>query len=60
MAEQASAVATALVTLATPADEADVAKLFTRAKKDRIAELLATLAAIGKARELEDGRYVAA
>jgi hypothetical protein len=32
----------------------------TRADKTRLAELLATLAAIGKARQLEDRRYVAA
>ncbi len=50
----------ALAAIAGPADEADVAKRFTRAKKDRIAELLETLSAIGKARQLDDGRYVAA
>ncbi|MEQ8847505.1 DNA methyltransferase [Botrimarina sp.] len=60
LAEQAAAVGAVLATLGEPADEADIAKAFTRAKKDRIAELLATLAAIGKARVLDDGRFVAA
>ena len=36
-----------------------LAKRFARANKDRIAELLETLASLGKARELVDGRYVA-
>lgn len=43
-----------------PADEKTIAAAFTGANKARLAELLATLAAIGKARQLEDGRYVAA
>lgn len=43
-----------------PADEKPIASAFTGADKARLAELLATLAAIGKARQLEDGRYVAA
>ena len=37
----------------------DEAKRFTRANKDRIAELLETLASQDKARQLDDGRYVA-
>jgi len=49
----------ALAELAAPADEADIAKQFTRANKDRIAELLETLSSLGKARQLDDGRYVA-
>lgn len=53
-----AAVQAALAELATPADEAQIAKQFTRANKDRIAELLETLASLGKIRELEDGRYV--
>jgi len=60
LAEQAAAVGAALATLGEPADEAAVAKVFKRANKARVAELLATLAAIGKARLLDDGRHVAA
>ena len=40
----------------------DIAKCFGRATEsrvDRIEELLETLATLGKARELDDGRYVA-
>lgn len=49
----------------TLADEKTIASAFTRADRTRadrtrLAELLATLDAIGKARQLEDGRYVAA
>jgi hypothetical protein len=59
LSEQAAAVQAELVALAGPADETDIAKRFTRANKDRIAELLETLASLGKARQLDDGRYVA-
>jgi hypothetical protein len=59
LSSQAAAVQTALADLSVPADEADVAKHFTRGRKDRIAELLETLASLGKARQLDDGRYVA-
>ena len=38
-------------------DEAAIARHFTRANKDRIAELLETLASLGKARQLDDGRF---
>jgi hypothetical protein len=47
-----------LSAIGAPADESDIAKHFTRAKKERIAELLETLTSLGKARELEDGRFV--
>ena len=59
LSDQAAAVQAALTDLSTPADEADVAKRFTRANKDRIAELLETLASLGKARQLDNGRYAA-
>jgi len=36
-----------------------VAKRFMRANKARIAELLDTLASLGRARQLEDGKFVA-
>ncbi len=48
-----------LVAINAPATEDDVANRLNRAKKDRIAELLDTLTSLGKARELEDGRYLA-
>ena len=50
LSEQAAAVQTALAALAAPADEDALAKRFHRANKDRIAELLETLASLGKAR----------
>jgi SAM-dependent methyltransferase len=59
LAEQAAAVQAALSAGAAPVDAADLAKHFTRANKERIAELLETLASLGKARELADGRYLA-
>ncbi|MDX1969978.1 MAG: type IIL restriction-modification enzyme MmeI [Planctomycetaceae bacterium] len=59
LAEQAQLVAQRLQTAATPLSAAEVAKSFTRAKADDVAELLETLVAMGKARELKDARYVA-
>jgi hypothetical protein len=59
LAEQAAAVQAALSAAAAPVDEAELAKRFTRGNKERIAELLETLASLGKARELADGRYLA-
>ncbi|MEQ8836601.1 MAG: hypothetical protein RID07_07335, partial [Lacipirellulaceae bacterium] len=59
LGEQAAAVSAALAAIGEPADEALVAKRFTRANKQRIAELLETLAGLGRARELEDGRFLA-
>ncbi|MAT72077.1 MAG: SAM-dependent methyltransferase [Planctomycetaceae bacterium] len=57
LAEQAAAVQGALAALAAPADAAAVAKHFSRANKDRVAELLETLASLGRARQTPDGRY---
>jgi hypothetical protein len=59
LAEQAAGVHAALVAVGGPADVAAVAARFTRANKERVEELLETFAAIGKARELADGRWVA-
>lgn len=59
LSAQAAAVQSALTIHAAPANETDLAKHFIRANKERIAELLETLTSLGKARELEDGRYVA-
>jgi hypothetical protein len=59
LAEQAQAVRTALATSAGPAAAATLATQFKSARVDRIAELLATPASLGQARDLRDGRYVA-
>lgn len=58
MEKQAAAVQTALVAIGAPADEADVAKRFTRASKDRVAELLETLASLGSARQVLGGQFL--
>lgn len=42
----------------TPATVADVAKRFTRARKDVVEELLDTLVTVGQARQTDDGLYV--
>jgi SAM-dependent methyltransferase len=59
-AEQALAVRTALTTFAAPADAETLAMTFKNAKPDRVADILETLATLGQARTLADGRYVAA
>jgi hypothetical protein len=62
LSEQAAAVQTALATFSTGASAKEIAKTFGRATKqreERIEEILETLAALGKARELADDRYVA-
>jgi hypothetical protein len=59
LAEQAAAVQGALVAIGEPADVKAVAARFTRANKERVEELLETLASLGKARELADGRWAA-
>ena len=60
LSPQAAAVQAALVAIAAPADEVEIAKRFSRASKDRIAELLETLVLLGRARELSGGKYAAA
>jgi hypothetical protein len=59
LSKQAAAVQSVLVSINGPASEDDVAMRFNRANKDRVAELLDTLTSLGKARELEDGRFLA-
>jgi len=59
LAEQAQAVRAALSTIAVPADAVALAKTFKSAKTDRIDDILETLASLGQARALPDGRYVA-
>lgn len=59
LAEQAAAVQSVLVSINGPASETDVAQRFSRANADRVAELLDTLTSLGRARQLEDGRFLA-
>jgi hypothetical protein len=58
LAEQAQAVRAALATFGGPADVAALAKAFKSAKTDRLEDILETLASLGQARALSDGRYV--
>ena len=41
-----------------PQGAADLAQCFTRAPRAKVAELLATLASLGHARQLDDGRFL--
>jgi hypothetical protein len=61
LAEQAAAVQGALVEMGGAASVDEVANPFLNSKKnkERVEELLDTLASLGKARELADGRFVA-
>ncbi|MBK8639039.1 MAG: class I SAM-dependent DNA methyltransferase [Chromatiaceae bacterium] len=56
--EQFQALRAALATRPGPLSAADLAQGFTRAPRSRIAELLETLATLGHARRLDDGRYL--
>ncbi|WP_295392644.1 DNA methyltransferase [uncultured Thiodictyon sp.] len=56
--EQFQALRAALTTRPGPNSVADLAQCFTRAPRARVAELLETLASLGHARRLEDGRYL--
>jgi restriction-modification enzyme MmeI-like protein len=56
--EQVQAVRAALAAAAGPVTAEAVARTFLRTRTDRVGELLATLAAIGQAREVEPGTYV--
>ena len=51
------AVRSELESLRIPIASEDMAKRFTRAPKNDVAEILETLVAVGKARQNEDGRY---
>ena len=57
--ERIKAVRQTLTAQSSPSSAADVARQFTRAKKDVVEELLETLVAVGQARQTEDGKYVA-
>ena len=41
----------------SPVSAADLARLFNRARPDRVEELLRTLVTLGQARATEGGRY---
>jgi len=56
--EQVQAVRAALTGAAGPVSAEVLARTFLRARTDKVAELLATLAAIGQAREVEPGSFV--
>lgn len=57
--EQARAVRLALANVRGVATPQQLARHFTRARVDRIEELLQTLVSLGQAREVETGRYAA-
>jgi hypothetical protein len=58
--EQVVAIRQQLALSREPLTAADMAKLFSRAKADRMEELLQSLAILGSAREVESGLYVSA
>lgn len=55
--EQVQVVRATLVAAVGPVTAETVARTFQRARTDRVAELLATLAALGQVREVEPGAY---
>ncbi len=57
LAEQAQAVRSALASAPAPATPEELARTFSGARTDRVADLLDTLASLGQARRVEDGRY---
>lgn len=59
LAEQAQAVRSALEGSAAPATPEQVARGFQRARTERVAELLDTLASLGQCRRTPDGRFAA-
>ncbi len=56
--EQFQALRASLTARPGPLNAAELAQGFTRAPRARVAELLETLATLGHARRLEDGRYL--
>jgi hypothetical protein len=59
LAEQAQAVRSALAARPKPATAGELCKQFKSAKAERVAELLATLVALGQARPVGGERFVA-
>jgi len=49
----------ALAAASSPVTAEELARTFARARTDRVADLLETLAALGQARKMDDGRYSA-
>ncbi len=58
LAERVQAVETALHVAAAPVAPADLAKQFARAKPADVAEILATLATLGRARRASGGKFM--
>jgi len=58
LSEQAQAVRAGLRNQALPVTAKRLARIFDRARVDRVEELLDTLVSLGQARELPDGRFV--
>ncbi len=56
--ERAQAIRAALASQVAPVTPEQLAKNFLRANVDKVEELLDTLASLGQARELSDGRFV--
>ena len=56
--EQAQAVRLVVSSLNVPASPAEVAGLFQRARKEKVAEILQTLSALGQLEPTDDGRYL--
>src|SRR5690606_32191526 len=57
--ERVRALRAALANHAGPTTAGELSKLFTRAPKDAVEELLETLVEVGQARVTDDGRFVA-
>ena len=57
--EQARAVRLALASQRGVVSPAELARAFTRARVERVSELLQTLVSLGQAREVAPGRYAA-
>ncbi len=58
MADQAKALRSALLTQPTPRSAEELAKLFLRAKVDRITELLDTFVSLGQARKVDGEKFI--
>lgn len=59
LSDQMRGVRAALAVQPGPATPADIARAFNRANKTRVQELLETLAALGQAKDVGEGRYIA-
>ena len=53
------AVQAAMEAVTAPVSATDVSKMFTRARKKDVEQVLATLASLGQIQELPEGRYTA-